>query len=161
MAEALIRRNLRQLDIEGVHVESAGTDAWDGIPASEGSVIVAAENGLDLASHQAQSLSSELVARSDLLLAMEFHHAAEAARIGGAGRTHLLGEYAGLERHEAEVDDPYGARLPAYREMFRTLEPLTRRAVERFVLRDDLVSRSSRLAAASCLQPRPDSMCNE
>lgn len=133
VAEALIRRELEERALNEIHVESAGTYAWDGNPASEGSIIVAAENGLDLASHEAQSLTPDLVERSNLVLTMEFGHAAEVVRCGGGGRTHLLGEYAGLERHEAEVDDPYGASLSAYREMFRTLEPLTQSAVERFV----------------------------
>ena len=40
-----------------VEVRSAGTGAWEGAPASEGSYLVALERGLDLSGHRARLLA--------------------------------------------------------------------------------------------------------
>ena len=45
LAEALLKRALHERAVEDVSVESAGTGAWDGAPASEGAYLVALERG--------------------------------------------------------------------------------------------------------------------
>ena len=49
LAEALFRRMLDEAGRQDITVESAGTGAYDGAPASEGSFLVAVEAGLALA----------------------------------------------------------------------------------------------------------------
>src|SRR5688572_25506929 len=112
MAEALLRAALQP--IGNVTVTSAGPGAWDGAPASEGAYLVALERGLDLSGHRARMLSRELVASADLILTMSRHHAARVADLGGVGRVHLLGEFAGRAGPLAEVSDPYGGDLDEY-----------------------------------------------
>ena len=122
MAEALLRSALQP--IGNVTVTSAGTGAWEGAPASEGAYLVALENGLDLSGHRARMLSRELVASADLILTMSRHHAARVADLGGAGRVHLLGEWAGRAGPLAEVSDPFGGDLDEYRETYVELTEL-------------------------------------
>ena len=54
MAEALMRRALEARGHRNVEVSSAGIGAWEGAPASEGSLLVGLENGLDLSQHRAR-----------------------------------------------------------------------------------------------------------
>jgi protein-tyrosine-phosphatase len=122
LAEALLRSALQP--IGNVSVSSAGTGAWEGAPASEGAYLVGLENGVDLSSHRARMLSRELVAAADLILTMSRHHAARVADLGGAGRVHLLGEFAGRNGPDAEVTDPFGGDLDDYREAFAELTEL-------------------------------------
>ena len=122
LAEALLRSALQPMGT--VTVSSAGTGAWDGAPASEGAYLVALENGLDLSGHRARMLTRELVASSDLILTMSRHHAARVADLGGAGRVHLLGEFAGRSGPLAEVSDPFGGDLDEYRETYTELAEL-------------------------------------
>lgn len=122
MAAALLRGALQP--IGNVTVTSAGTGAWDGAPASEGAYLVALENGLDLSGHRARMLTRELVAEADLILTMSRHHAARVADLGGAGRVHLLGEFAGRAGPLAEVSDPFGGDLDEYRETYAALAEL-------------------------------------
>jgi protein-tyrosine-phosphatase len=122
LAEALLRAALQQRG--DVTVVSAGTGAWEGAPASEGAYLVGLENGLDLSAHRAQMLTRELVASADLILTMSRHHAARVAELGGAGRVHLLGEFAGRSSADAEVTDPFGGDLDEYREAYADLADL-------------------------------------
>jgi protein-tyrosine-phosphatase len=122
MAEALLRSALQPMG--NAQVSSAGTGAWEGAPASEGSYLVALERGLDLSAHRARMLTREIVAHADLILTMSRHHAARVADLGGAGRVHLLGEFAGRTGELAEVSDPFGGDLDEYRQTYDELAEL-------------------------------------
>jgi protein-tyrosine-phosphatase len=131
LAEAILRRELEARGVTGVTVSSAGTGAWDGVPASEGSYLVGLEHGLDLSNHRARLLTRELVEEADLILTMGRSHVARAEVLGGAGRTQLLGEFAGRDGPSAEVRDPFGGELEQYREAYRDLASLLAAVAER------------------------------
>lgn len=133
LAEALMRRELERRGADNVAVISAGTGAWDGAPASEGAYLVGLEHGLDLSSHRARLLTRDVVRDADVILTMARHHRARVDELGGQGRTHVLGEYAGRSGPDAEVGDPFGSDLEVYRATFAELEDLVQRAVDRFV----------------------------
>lgn len=130
LAEVLLRRALSEEGVEGVEVASAGTGALGGEPASEGSYLVALENGLDLAAHRARAVTREMLAEADLVLAMGRSHLRKLALLGAADRSHLLGEYAKTEG-EVEVDDPVGGPIEGYRTTYRQVDELTRRVARR------------------------------
>ncbi len=92
LAEALLKRALHERAVEDVSVESAGTGAWDGAPASEGAYLVALERGLDLSGHRARLLTREIVEDAAMILTMARHHRARVHELGGEGRVHVLGE---------------------------------------------------------------------
>lgn len=131
MAEAIARRLLEQRGITGVEVSSAGTAAWDGAPASEGAYLVTLEHGLDVSAHRARQLTTDLVAFADLVLGMSAHHVERTEALGGKGKSHLLGEYAGVPGADPEVEDPFGGDLDEYRRTFTQLETLLAAAMER------------------------------
>lgn len=131
LAEALLRAELAKRGVDGVTVSSAGTGASDGTPASNGSYLVGLEHGLDLSGHRARGLTPAVVAESDIILTMSDHHKDQVEDQGGVGRVCLLGEFAGLSGHDAEVPDPYGADLDFYRATYDQLEGLIELAAER------------------------------
>ena len=131
LAEALLRRLLEERQVEGVTVASAGTGAWAGAPASEGSYLVALEDGVDLSAHRAQLLTPELAASSDLILTMSRSHRQRLSELGYGERTFLLGEYAGRSGTAAEVDDPYGGSVTDYRDTYIQLKTLLGSVVQR------------------------------
>ncbi len=124
MAEALLKQALEGAGVTGVDVESAGVGAWEGAPVSEGAYLVLLERGLDVSGHRARLLTPELVAQSDLILAMGRIQLGKVREMGGGARAHLLGEYAGGAGEQAEIADPYGGELDAYRETYRELSAL-------------------------------------
>ena len=108
-------------DLPDVAVRSAGTNANAGSVASDGSLLVALEEGLDLSGHRAQELTAELVHWSDLILVMGPHHLDRAETLGGEGKTFLLTAYASRGENSAPVPDPFGGDLPIYRETYHEL----------------------------------------
>lgn len=119
-----MRRLLDERGGSDVEVASAGTAAYDGAPASEGGYLVALEHGLDLSPHRARALSAEAVAEADLILGMAVHHVERAEALGGTGRTHLVGAYAGRAPDEGQVSDPFGGDLEEYRGTYARLQEL-------------------------------------
>ncbi len=132
MAEAIARRLLADRGRADVEVSSAGTAAWDGAPASEGAYLIALERGLDLSAHRARQLTADHVTEADLVLGMSPHHVERALALGGDGKSHMLGEYAGRPTATAQVEDPFGGDLEEYRRTFERLEELLADAVGRF-----------------------------
>lgn len=133
LAEALLTQALRERGAADVAVNSAGTGAWDGAPASEGAYLVGLERGLDLSGHRARLLTRDVVEQADLVLTMARHHRARVQELGGEGRVFVLGEYAGRPSEEAEVSDPFGGDLDVYRQTCVELEQLVAAVAERLV----------------------------
>ena len=124
LAESIARRMVEERGLsDRIAVESAGASAWPDAPASDGALLVAMENGLDLGDHRARLLSPEIVGRADLVLAMGPHHLDRAEALGGTGKSWLLTAYAGDGGVGRAVSDPFGGDLGVYR---ATYEELTR-----------------------------------
>ncbi len=131
MAQAIARRLLDARGLKDVEVSSAGTAAWDGAPASEGAYLIALEHGLDLSAHRARQLTRDHVANVDLVFGMSPHHVERAVDLGGSGKSHLLGDFAGRSPGTGLVEDPFGGDLEEYRLTYARLEELLTAAVAR------------------------------
>src|SRR6185436_18273359 len=114
LAEALARRVIVERALADVDVQSAGTSAWEGAPASDGALLVGMERSLDLSQHRAQALSRELVRDADVVLAMGPHHLERVEALGGGGRAWLLTDYASRGASTRPVNDPIGGELELY-----------------------------------------------
>lgn len=136
LAEVILRREVAARRMTDVEVESAGTGAWEGAPASEGAYLVALEHELDLSAHRARLLTTEIARAADLVLTMSRHHRARVRELAPDTPVHLLGEYAARSGPDAEVADPYGGDLEVYRQTYDELDELIRVAAGR--LRADL-----------------------
>ncbi|HYW31686.1 MAG TPA: low molecular weight protein arginine phosphatase [Gemmatimonas sp.] len=121
LAEAIARRLIEERGLKGVAVGSAGTSAWPDAPASDGSLLVAMEAGLDLGDHRARLLSPDLVANADVVLAMGPHHLDRAEALGGTGKSWMLTAYASDGAQARAVSDPFGGDLGVYRATFEEL----------------------------------------
>lgn len=117
LGEVLLRSHLAaEPTLAGVTVASAGTNAWSGTPASEGSYLVALERGLDLSAHRATALTIDMVRQADLILTMGRSHATAVMAMGGAGKTHTVVDYAGRSNDfPRDVADPIGGEVEDYR----------------------------------------------
>ena len=102
MAEALLRDALRGQD--GITVESAGLGALVGHPASDYSIELMDEMGIDIGAHRARQIHPDMVQATDLVLVMESGHrrAIDDADPTARGKVHRLGEW-----QDKDIDDPY------------------------------------------------------
>jgi protein-tyrosine-phosphatase len=131
IAEALARKVVIERGLSEVDVQSAGTSAWDGAPASDGALLVGMERGFDLSQHRAQTLTRELIRDADLVLAMGPHHLERIEALGGAGRAFLITDFASRGASARPVNDPIGGELDVYRATMDELDLEVRRAFDR------------------------------
>jgi protein-tyrosine phosphatase len=141
MAAGALRQALGA-DAERVIVESAGTAAWEGQPATDPSVRVADASGVDITGHRSRRVTPELLRAADLILVMEPVHRAAVLALGAEPeRSHLLSEWPEPGEPQLVLSDPFGGSSEAYEECWRRIQ----RHVERVVpkLREALRARSA------------------
>jgi protein-tyrosine-phosphatase len=131
LAESIGRKVIVERALADVEVQSAGTSAWDGAPASDGALLVGMERNLDLSQHRAQTLTRELVRDADLILAMGPHHLERIEALGGAGKSYLVTDFASRGASARPVNDPIGGELDVYRTTADELEHEVRRVFDR------------------------------
>lgn len=133
LAAAALRAELGP-DDGRVEVLSAGTGAGDGQPASDGSLAVAASDGLDLRAHRSRRLSGELARTADLIVAMEPRHRDAVERLGvPAERVRVISDWPEPGDPGLPVEDPFGGSREAYEECWRRIRRHVKRLAPRVV----------------------------
>ncbi|MEX2283498.1 MAG: low molecular weight protein arginine phosphatase [Gemmatimonadota bacterium] len=122
LAAALARHGIERRGWTHVRVQSAGVSTVPGAPASDGALTVAQEQGLELAAHRSQSLSTELIAWADLILGMGPSHIVGVAELGGAEKTALVTDFLDDDALGTAIEDPFGGEVEQYRETYEQLE---------------------------------------
>ncbi|MGK2962737.1 MAG: low molecular weight protein arginine phosphatase [Gemmatimonadaceae bacterium] len=122
LAEAVLKRMAAEAGRGDIEVSSAGTQAWDGSPASDGSMLIGLERGLDLSAHRSRQLAPGMLEEADIVLVMAPSHLAQAKEMYPSANVHLLGGYVAGRGSAATVQDPFGGDLAAYRETADDIE---------------------------------------
>lgn len=132
MAGAIALRELERSGAAPVEVQSAGTFAISGLPASEKAFVIMKEMGIDLSGHRSTVLDKKMVEEAGLVLTMTAGQRQAVLQVcpGATGRVYTLAEYAGLS---GDVTDPYGGGLELYRRTADQLAGLVRLSVDRLV----------------------------
>ena len=121
LAEAIARRIPEESGKENVIVESAGTQAWQGAPASDEAILIGVERNLDLSGHRSRRLTPQMVESSDLVLVMSSEHLAQVREMDSTANVYLLAGY-GSDGGGRPIADPFGGDLEDYRETADVLE---------------------------------------
>ena len=131
MAEVIGRAIVAERGLENVTVASAGVAADSISGASEGSLLIAMEHGLDLSRHRSRQVTPATLLGADLILTMSPSHLLAVEGMGGHGRAHLLSAYATHGESLRPVSDPIGGDITVYRDTFEELHALISRAFDR------------------------------
>jgi protein-tyrosine-phosphatase len=128
LAEVIARAEAERRGWTNIDVDSAGTFAFGGQPASATGIEVAAEHDLDLSEHRSTTLDFRQLSEADLVLGMTPEHKEAALHIHPAVRAHVITEYLPVEhpRHGDRVADPIGGGREQYRQTYRVLEAAIR-----------------------------------
>jgi protein-tyrosine-phosphatase len=115
MAEALFRARLQEIEADwrSWRIESAGTWAVPGQPASLDAQLTMQKRGLDISQHRSRPVSAQLLAGFQLILTMEPGHK-EGLQVefpGFSSHIYLLSEMNG---EFVTIRDPYGSSLQTY-----------------------------------------------
>lgn len=125
MLMALLRDQAQRTGLS-VTVESAGTAALDGEPASDHAVACMARRGLDISAHRSRHVSGLDATVFDLVLCMSSGHAAAMRSLGiPASRLSVVNADAG------GVPDPYAGSMEDYEACALVLERFSRDLVIR------------------------------
>ena len=98
----------------GQDAESAGLAAYPGDAPPPDAVAVARELGLDLSSHRARPLTTELLDQAEVVVGMTAAHVGELEARGAGGKARLLGA--------GDLDDPIDRGREIYRRTYRQIE---------------------------------------
>lgn len=111
-------------------MDSAGTLAVEGQPASEGAMYAMNHKGIDLRGHRSKPVTAELIDRHQLILVMEKDHQVGLEKRFGDldGRVHLLSDMVG---EDFEISDPYECSQEEYLELADRIQDLLRRGSDR------------------------------
>ena len=113
MAEALFRRRIG--DNAQWDATSVGLYAGRGSPASDLSIEVMRELGIDLAQHRSKPLTSELVNSADLIVTMTEGHRFQLLQdFPSVGNKVCLIKSFGTSKVPADITDPFGGSLKIY-----------------------------------------------
>ncbi len=132
VGESVIRDRLHLQGLNDWKVASAGTWATSGQSASDYSIEVLAEQGLDITNHRSQLVNRNLLEWADLILCLELGHM-EALRTEFpdlANKIYTLSEMSGPGY---SVYDPYGEPRPAYEAMVTEVTKLVENGLNRIV----------------------------
>ncbi|MEA2063740.1 MAG: low molecular weight protein arginine phosphatase [Gemmatimonadota bacterium] len=124
MAHVILERLLEESGIrKKVQVSSAGILTGGGSPASEMSIEVCRENGLDLSAHRSTRLSDELIFKADLVVVMEQMHVMFLlkARTTPGDKVKLLSEFSPDDSIGPDISDPYGGQKNFYEQAFKDI----------------------------------------
>jgi protein-tyrosine phosphatase len=141
MAAAALREALG-VEASRIQVNSAGTAAWEGQPATEMAIEVVRRSGLDLSSHRSRRVTPELARAADWVLVMERAHLASVRALGAEpDRSRVLSEWPEPGEPDLPVVDPFGGSLEAYEECWRRIRRHTERIAQPLI--ESLRSRSA------------------
>lgn len=122
MAEGILKSRLDERDYS---VSSAGTHAYEGLPASNKGILICRDEGIEIGDHSSRSVSGDLLNDADLVLVMERDHqiVIENSFPEFKNKVHLLREFGRAQNDVtgAEVDDPVGGDIETYRQCFDLL----------------------------------------
>lgn len=126
MAEGFFNKLVK--DQKSVRAISAGTTAFPGIRPSENGVLVMKEQGVDISNHLSQALTPELIASSDLIIAMTRAHQRFILEIAknpsvDTKKIHLLMNFSSRwDFFGVDVEDPIGQPIWAYQQCFNIMK---------------------------------------
>ena len=113
MAQALYNAIAEEKKLD-TSAQSAGVDAYEGMPASIGAVGAMEKYSIDISLHCATQVRQSMLEQADVVLAMNGGQARALCRMfpGQADKVTTLSEYA-FGSYEP-VDDPFGGDAAAY-----------------------------------------------
>jgi len=125
MAHALTLARMPASWRGSLRVLSAGTGAFEGLPASAHARSVLGEIGVDLSSHRSRLLTAKMIEEADLIVAMTKGHRDEILESvpRAQGKVIVLGEL-DPARADSDMADPMGGDEEDYRRARRELERL-------------------------------------
>ncbi|MCX5706257.1 MAG: low molecular weight protein arginine phosphatase, partial [Candidatus Omnitrophica bacterium] len=124
MAEALLKKILKERNRSDIEVSSAGLMLLAGLGVSGGTREVLSREGIDVSTHYSQRVTKEMIKKSDFILVMEKVHQDGILKIAPEvkNRVFLLKEFAKINDNNLDIADPISKPLEFYEKTFATIK---------------------------------------
>jgi protein-tyrosine phosphatase len=121
LAEGIARKILSDRLSFPVQVSSAGSSAFEGMPASQHAAMVALHNDIDLSHHRSRLLNTKSVREADLIVTMGRKHQQTVGVIDpeALSYTVLLTDFCD---ETGDVSDPIGGDRDEYERVYELIE---------------------------------------
>ena len=126
MAEALLRKRLKDKEMTGIEVSSAGIVLMTGFSPTDNTLKIMEKEGIDVSGHKAAKLTLEIIEDADLILTMELIHKHKVLNLipEAKDKTFLLKEYVNKKDKATGyvVPDPIGLPMEVYERIFNMIK---------------------------------------
>lgn len=131
MAEALLKKKLKEKGRNDIEVMSAGVRALVDMPATPEVCELLKEEGIDVSLHRSKPVTASMLKGSDLILVMENLHEQTITRLCPSlkKRLFLLKEFSKCTQGGFEVEDPIAKGMAVYKRSFLDIKE----AVEKLI----------------------------
>ena len=136
MAEGILKKMLKERNIDYIQVSSAGTNSWGGCPASLSALKIGESSGIDLMNHLSRKVTKEMLEETDLILLMSGDHLDYLKELNKdlLEKSFLLKSFP--QRHEDRsywIRDPIGGTKDDYRRCFIDLNESIKRILPELI----------------------------
>ena len=134
MAEAILKNK----NLEGIEVRSAGIYAMEGSPMSRNANTVLSQENI-MHNHKSSIFNEQDVAWADLILTMTATHKEMVLRFSeeAQGKTYTLMEYA-MSQNGVDIQDPFGGDVSVYQQTFEQLNEAINNLEKKLTLEEKL-----------------------
>ena len=122
MAKAIFDRKLIESNLNNIISDSGGLIRLYGAKATENTIKICAQNGLDVVDHRSQQVNGNHLSQSNLLLAMEAEQVNYLTNVYSEYSDKIFSLTAYFGGEERDVHDPYGENEEAYKKVFDEIE---------------------------------------
>lgn len=124
MAEALLKKKLKEERRQDVEVLSAGIMMLEGMGATQETKELLAGEGIDVSAHRSQRVTKDIIKKSDIILVMERLQEKRILELApeAKNRLFLLKEFAKIRDNNLDIGDPIGRSIEFYRETFAMIK---------------------------------------
>lgn len=127
MAEAVLRKLIKESGVKWWDVISCGIDAVKDSPMSANSANVLRENELPYEKFKARRLSQKLIERSTIVITMTER---QRMLLEDCGNVRCISQFCGFD-----IPDPYGCGMEEYRITYRAIEFACHKILENYILK--------------------------
>ena len=123
-AEGILKKILPMEVKDKFVVQSAGTNALEGMKASAYAVEVAKNNGIPLSDHNSKQANGKMLSQSHLVFVMSNEHIEYFKRYFPKylDKIYALKKFNNPDADDTEIEDPIGGSIESYEERFNEIK---------------------------------------
>ena len=124
MAEGILKQMLKDKNNDIISINSAGTNAISGMPATIYSQESAKKGGINLSFHKSKPVTESLIEKNDIILVMTQEHIDffKCHFLKYLDKVYVLKKFNNPYSKTIDIADPMGSDLESYEKIFKEIK---------------------------------------